>query len=432
MVKIGVFSDTHVGNSTPSNIADLRRQAYRYAFTQAINIFIDEGVGGVIHAGDLFEKKSMTPEDSVFVKKELQRLVDSIRAKTGSALTIFLLRGNHDGTSDKNTLGYVEHPLAQYLKPFGDKILKGEVEAYDVGDIRIAGISYHTYIGIKFKEIKQAVRESFANHNTPNILVVHNFIRGYHNVPPDVPDHNCYALEDFSDLQVQMVIAGHYHSKLVPMQTKDKCLLSSCATEAEDLGDEGEHGLWILAEDLAPRFVAIKPLHQIRNVEIGKKDATRQQEWWIENALIEVESYINLLRQTSSQGIIRIILSGKSDTEPYLIEKALELKVAEIKKVNPQLVHYQIENNVQDTHHTVMLPAAATSGIDYAAEVLKPLGELQPEGTRLTEEIQLALDERASDRTQQLTASDRQPFVQRWIELIEKPEARTRAQSSSH
>jgi len=429
MVKLGVFSDTHVGNSTPNNIADLRRQAYRHAFTQAIDIFIDEGVGGVIHAGDLFEKKSMTPEDSVFVKKELQRLVDSIRAKTGSAPTIFLLRGNHDGTAEKNTLGYVEHPLAQYLKPFGDKILKGEAEPYDVGDVRIAGISYYTYIGIKFKEIKQAVTESFANHDAQNILVVHNFIRGYHSVPRDVPDHNCYALEDFSDLPVQLVIAGHCHTKLVPMKTKDKCLMSSCATEAEDLGDEGEHGLWILDEGLAPRFVAIKPLHQIRSVEVGKEDATRPQEWFVENALAEVKSYVSVLQQTSSQGIIKIVLSGKTDTEPYIIEKTLEPKIAEIKNANPQLVHYEIENNVQDTHHTVMLPAVATSGIDYAAEVLKPLGGLQPEGAKLTEEIQLALDERASDRTQQLTPSDRQPFVQRWIELIEKTEVKTRARS---
>ncbi len=425
MVKIGAFSDTHVGNSTPSNIGDLRRQAYRHAFTEAINIFIQEGVGCVIHAGDLFEKKSMTPDDSVFVKKELQRLVDSVRDKTGISPTIFLLRGNHDGTGEQNTLGYVEHPLAQYLKPFGDKTLRGEVEACDVGNIRIVGISYHTYIENKFKEIKPVVAQSFADHNAPNILVVHNFIKGYHNIPPNTPDHNTYTLEDFSDLPVQLVIAGHYHSKLVPMKTKDKCFLSSCATEAEDLGDEGEHGLWILDEDLTPRFVTIKPLHQIRNVEVGKEDATRPQDWFVETVLTEVKSYVNLLQQTSSQGIIRLVLSGRTDSEPYAIEKTLEPKIAEIKQANPQLVHCELVNKVQDVHHTVLLPAVATSGIDYATEVLKPLGKLQPEGTKLTEEIQLALDEKASEKTQQLTPSDRQPFVQRWIELLEKTEVKT-------
>jgi len=261
MVKVGVFSDTHVGNATPSNIGDLRRQAYRHAFTEAINLFIQEGVSCVIHAGDLFEKKSMTPDDSVFVKKELQRFVDNVRDKTGSSPTIFLLRGNHDGTGEQNTLGYVEHPLAQYLKPFGDKTLLGEVEACDVGNIRIVGISYHTYIETKFKEIKPVVAQSFADHSAPNILVVHNFIKGYHNIPPGVPDYNTYTLEDFSDLPVQLVIAGHYHSKLVPMKTKDKRFLSSCATEAEDRGEAGEHSLWIRHVDLTTRFIAIKPLH---------------------------------------------------------------------------------------------------------------------------------------------------------------------------
>lgn len=424
MVKIGVFSDTHVGNSTPSNIAELRRLAYRHAFSEAINIFIQEGVDCVIHAGDLFEKKSMTPDDSVFVKEELQRLVDSIREKTGSAPTIFLLRGNHDGTAELNTLGYVEHPLAQYLKPFGDKILQGEVEGHDAGNIRIVGISYHTYIETKFKEVKPIVSQSFADHNAPNILVVHNFIKGYHKIPPGIPDYNTYTLDDFSELPVQLVIAGHYHSKLVPMKTKDKCFLSSCATEAEDLADVGEHGLWILDEDLTPRFVAIKPLHQIRNIEVGKEDATRAQDWFVENALAEAKSYASLLQQTSSQGIIRIVLSGRTDREPYAIEKALEPKLAEIKQDNPQLVHCELVNNVQDTHRTVLLPAVATSGIDYATEVLKPLGELHPEGTKLVEEIQLTLDEKASEKTQQLTPSDRQPFVQRWIELLEKTEVK--------
>jgi len=425
MVKIGVFSDTHVGNSTPSNIGDLRRQAYRHAFTEAINIFIQEGVDCIIHAGDLFEKKSMTPDDTVFVKNELQRLVDSIRDKSGSGPTIFILRGNHDGTAEQNTLGYVEHPLAQYLKTFGDKILRGETEAHDVGNTRIVGISYHTYIETKFKEIKPTVAQSFANHNAPNILVVHNFIKGYHNIPPGIPDYNTYTLDDFAELPVQLVIAGHYHSKLVPMKTKGKQYLSSCATEAEDLADEGEHGIWILDEDLTPRFVPIKPLHQIRNVEVGKEDATRPQDWFVETALAEAKSYVNLLQQTSSQGIIRMVLSGRADNEPYAIEKALEPKLAEIRQANPQLVHCELVNNVQDTHRTVLLPAVATSGIEYATEVLKPLGELQLEGAKLTEEIQLALDEKASEKTQQLTPSDRQPFVQRWIELLEKTEVKT-------
>jgi DNA repair exonuclease SbcCD nuclease subunit len=425
MVKIGVFSDTHVGKSTPTNIGDLRRQAYRHAFTEAINIFIQEGVDCVIHAGDLFEKKSMTPEDSVFVKNELQRLVDSIRDKSGSGPPVFLLRGNHDGSPESNTLGYVEHPLARYLKPFGDRTLRGEAEYYDVGDIRVVGISYHTYIGTKYNEIEPAVVKSFADRNGPNIVVVHNFIRGYHNIPDGVPEHNTYTLDDFADLPVQLVISGHYHSKLVPMRTKDKHFLSSCATEAEDLSDEGEHGVWIVDENLTPRFEPITPLHQIRSIQVGKEDATEPLDWFVESALTEVKSYANLLQQTSSKGIIRIVLSGNTDGEPYVIERLLEPKLAKMKQANPRLIHYELVNNVQPIHRTVQLPAAATSGIDYAAKVLEPLGELQLEGTKLTEEIQLALDERASEKTQQLTPSDRHPFIQRWIELLEETEGKT-------
>lgn len=424
MVKIGVFSDTHVGKSSPSNIGNLRREAYRHAFTQAIDVFIRETVDCVIHAGDLFEKKSMTPGDSVFVKNELQRLVDSIRDKTGRAPSIFLLRGNHDGTADENTLGYVEHPLAEYLNPLGDKILQGEPEAYNVGKARIVGLSYHTYIANKFKEVKPVVTKSIGDNGHPSILVVHNFIKGYQNIPPGTPDWGFFTLDDFADLPVQLVIAGHYHSKLVPMKGKDKCFLSSCATEAEDLGDVGEHGVWIIDDDLTPIFRAIKPLHQIHSIEIGKEEATRPLDWFVEKALDEVKSCISFLQQNSCQGILRIIFLGRTEGNPYAIEKVLEPKIAEIKQANPRLVHCELVNNVQETSQTVILPAVATSGLEYATKVLEPLGALQLEGTKLVEEIQFALDEKKSEKTQQLTKSDRQPFIQRWIELLEKTEVK--------
>jgi len=240
-----------------------------------------------------------------------------------------------------------------------------------------------------------------------------------------VPDYNAYSLDDFADLPVQMVITGHYHTKLAPMKTSTKQFLSSCATESEDLSDEGEHGVWIIDENLKPQFETIKPLHKIHSVQIGKEDSTKSLDWFIETAISETESYVNLLQQTGANGIIRIVLSGRTDSEPYAIETSLEPKLAETRQANPQLIHSEIVNNVRNIHRTAQLPAIAVSGIDYAAEVLKPLGELQPEAAKLAEEIQLALDEKASEKTQQLTPSDRQPFVLRWVEILRKTKVET-------
>jgi DNA repair exonuclease SbcCD nuclease subunit len=363
-----------------------------------------------------------TPEDTVFVKKELQRLVDRIREKTGIDPKIFLLRGNHDGTAERNADGFVEHPLAQYLVPFGDAILRGSTEFFDVGSIRIVGISYDTYIETRYKEVKPMVLQSFSGHPKQNILIVHNFINGYHNLPPGTPDHNTYTLDDFADLPVQLVITGHYHSKFAPMKTKDKIFLSCCATEARDLGDEGEHGVWILDDAIAPRFVALHPLHHIKSVEVGKDDATKPSEWFVENALEAAKSYVNLLKQEASHGIIRIILLGRTDGEPYEIEQTLEGRLAEITRENQQLVYCGIENKVRKTHETVMLPAVPTGGASYAAKILEPLGDQQPEGMKLVEEIRLTLEDKASEKTHQLTASDRQPFVAKWVKMLEKTE----------
>ncbi|MEM3747998.1 MAG: metallophosphoesterase, partial [Thermoproteota archaeon] len=125
-MKIGVFADTHIGRNIPREVGELRRKAYRHAFTQAINIFVKEKVECVIHLGDLFEKRSMMSEDSVFVKEELQRLVNSIREEHGGEVSVFLIRGNHDGALDNNALDFVKHPLAKYLKVVGEAAIRGE------------------------------------------------------------------------------------------------------------------------------------------------------------------------------------------------------------------------------------------------------------------------------------------------------------------
>ena len=423
-MKIGVCADTHIGRRIPRAIGELRREAYRHSFTQAINVFIEEDVDCLIHAGDVFEKRSMTPEDSVFVKDELQRLVDSIHEKNGKDVVMFALRGNHDGTPETNALDYIRHPLAQYLKLIGDNILQGKEEAYTQGRLRLVGIGYHPYISQRFQDIKPLVENSFRGDSDLRILAVHNFIRGYHQIPPGVPEHNMYAVSDFESIQADFIVSGHYHTKKEPSRENGKTLLTPGATEAVDLSDEGPYGVYILEEDRTARFIPIKPLHDIRNVKLTSEGAVKPTDWFVENALKEAESYASSLQTSASQGVLRIVLSGLTDGDPYAVEPALMPRFAALEQASPQLLHIELVSRLENVRQTVALPALG-GGVEYAAEILEPLGEATREGMKIVEEVGNILDEKASQRTGLLTGSDRTPFVKRWTELLEAEKAST-------
>jgi len=421
-VKIGVCADTHIGRCIPRAIGDLRRKAYRHSFTQAINVFIEEGVDYLIHAGDVFEKRSMTPEDSVFVKEELQRLADSIHEKQGKDVMIFAVRGNHDGVPESNALDYIKHPLAKYLKIIGDATLQGKDEAQVHDGLCLMGVAYHPYISRKFEDLKPILKGILANKSELKLLVIHNFIDGYHQIPPGVPQHSFLTVRDFDDLEVDMVIAGHYHTRKEPADENGTVLLTPGATEAVDLSDEGPYGVYILEGKRSIRFVPIKPLHEIRNIKVTSQEAVKPTKWFVDNASEEASSYASSLHMTGVEGVLRLVLLGLTDEDPYSIEQPLMSEFARIKETSPKLLHVELVNRVENVRQPVVLPTLG-GGAEVAAEILKPLGDFTQEAVRIVEEVGTTLDEKASQKTGLLTGSDRAPFVTRWVDILEKMEA---------
>jgi len=421
-MKIGVFADTHIGRCIPRAIGELRRRAYRHSFTQAINVFIDEGADCLVHAGDMFEKRSMTPKDSVFVKKELQRLADSTREKQGKDIMMFAVRGNHDGAPESNALDYIEHPLAKYLKIIGDRTLQGEQEVQLHDGLCLVGLAYHPYISRIFEDIKPILKQSLANKSELRLLVVHNFIHGYHQIPPGVPEHSFLTVRDFDDLEADIVIAGHYHTRKEPLDEKGTMLLTPGATEAVDLSDEGPYGVYILEGKRSARFLPIKPLHEIRNIKVTSQEAVKPTKWFVDNASDEARSYASGLQTTGIEGVLRLALLGLTDEDPYSIEQPLMSELAKIRETSPNLLHVELVNRVENVRQTVALPILG-GGAEFAAEILKPLGGFTQEAMRIVEEVGTTLDEKASQKTGLLTGLDRAPFVTRWTDILDKTEA---------
>ncbi|MFQ5711530.1 MAG: exonuclease SbcCD subunit D [Candidatus Geothermarchaeales archaeon] len=414
-MKIGVFGDTHVGRRIPRTIAELRRKAYRSAFTKAIDALIEERVEYVIHAGDLFERRSMTPGDAVFVKEEFQRMIDEL-----GDTSIILVRGNHDGTLENNVLDYVRHPLARYLKVLGDKTLLGEEEAYSDGTLTAVGLGYHPYIRAKFESSREALEKSL-NDGGFKILILHNFVEGYHSIPPGTPEHSKLSLRTLSQLPADLIVAGHYHENLPLTRTVGSHIVTPGGTEAIDLSDQGPFGIHIVEveEGIEDRFVEIEPLHRIRNIQIDSRGAVNPLSWYRQRFHQEAAEYASELAGESAEGILRVVLKGKTDEDPIDLTLMIDGDVEDLRASQSQIIHIEIVNRVEEARERFH-PPAEESPRRYLEEVFQPLGPFIGEALHLSEEVQTALETGASPQTNLLTPSDRKVFVDRWMEILER------------
>jgi len=415
-LKIGILADTHVGRNIPRVVGDLRREAYRHAFSKAMDILIDENVDYVIHAGDLFEKRSMTPNDSMYVKNELHRLIDSIKANSGKEVQILVVRGNHDGTLDNSSLDYVEHPLAKYLKVIGDETLRGRREIFDDGAISAVAVGYTPYIASRFKEIKQTVEDSLSKASNEPFLILHTFISGYHELPPGVSKHNVLPIQELEGLSAKVVICGHHHKRKPLTMLYGKTFITPGATEAIDLADEGEYGVFILEKN-SYKFIPIDPLHEIRNVEVSSGGANKPLEWYRSEAERQLNSYVANIAVSNKELIIRLVVKGKSDEDPFRLDANLNELAMEAKKKQPRILHIQVENKVESVSQTLNVPLGGQE--EFLLEAMKPLGSLVEDIPALMEDVEMALEEKGSGTTGLLKPSDRQSFIEKWVKMLE-------------
>jgi len=70
----------------------------------------------------------------------------------------------------------------------------------------------------------------------------------------------------------------------------------------------------------------------------------------------------------------KFVLSGLTDGDPYAVEPIVAPKFASLKQRSPQLLHIELVNRLENVRQTVALPALG-GGVEYAAEILEPLGE---------------------------------------------------------
>ncbi|MEM2893949.1 MAG: metallophosphoesterase [Candidatus Bathyarchaeia archaeon] len=417
MVRIGVFSDTHIGRAVPNTVAEHRRRAFRHAFSRAVDLFIREDVDYVIHAGDLFERRSMTPGDSILVKDELQRLVDGLDGE----VKILMVRGNHDGTPENNALDYVKHPLAKYLEVLGEGTLRGERELYEDGIVAAVGLGYTPYPSPKIREAEGVIRNSLeASRSKVKLFIAHMFIEGHQDIPPGVPGHQIVSLDNVRRLGADLVISGHHHQYSPTTDLDGVKILTPGATEAIDLSDTGPHGVLIidLEEGVKVQFRPIKPLYGIKSATVEGGEAPRPREWFKDATLNQIRDYTEELEGQGVKGILRIALEGVVEEGRYDLELELENLIRRVKEEEPLLLHVEVESRLNEKGVTQILRGTLNRE-ELLMELFKPLDEeARAKALELVNEVELALEEEASTRTGLLTESRRREYVERWKRVM--------------
>ena len=106
-MKILHCSDVHLGKK-PFGTKEFSQKRYLdffKTFDEIIDIGISENIDLFIVAGDLFDKKELTPDTLEKCEKSFQKLKNK-------GIKVFLIEGNHDnivGNDDVNSwLGYLE------------------------------------------------------------------------------------------------------------------------------------------------------------------------------------------------------------------------------------------------------------------------------------------------------------------------------------
>ncbi|MCD6529618.1 metallophosphoesterase family protein [Candidatus Bathyarchaeota archaeon] len=419
MVKIGVFSDTHIGRTVPNVVAEYRRRAFRHAFKQAIDIFVDKKVEYVIHGGDVFERRSMTPGDTRFVKEELQRLVDRLDGK----VRILVVRGNHDGTSENSVLDYIEHPLADYLKVIGDGTLRGEVDVYDDGKVAVVGFGYHPYAAKRIEKVEKEIRRCFEESSAENkVFVIHAFIEGHQDIPPGVPKYQVIPRSIIKELGADLVIAGHHHVHAKPKVSDGVTVLTPGATESVDLSDDSVHGATILnlgEKRLKYEFKELTPLYRIRNTVVDSSGTIRKPEWYVERAIVSMREFGEELKTRGAEGIARVALKGSVDGDKFDLQEKLEKDLRKLMEEHQLLLQVVLENDLIEAGSSISITETTTKS-ELLSQVFRSLGDEGMEAAiSLVEEVEFTLEEKASTRTGLLRDSDRQRFVKKWLEILE-------------
>jgi len=407
-MRFAVLADTHIGRSIPLAIAEYRREAFSRALTRAVDLCVERGVDYVFIGGDLFERRTLRPHLVQFVHDELYRLARENQERHGLKAKILVVRGNHDGRPQSDTLDYIKHPLADYLYVFGDT---PETCVYRDGRLHVVGLNYYDQAEKAFDAFAVP---GFQGAEGLRVLLVHHFIGGYNEVPP----YSEYLTFDkLAEVKPDYVFSGHYHRRCEPKRLPGGgWVLTPGSLEMYDFAESPDKGFYFVEVDVGePRFewVPLEPMHVMRQVKV-EADRRRPPQWFMGRIRDEVQAFADELRAAGKQGYLRVVVEGRlsegfpSDVTTREAEAIMERE--------PGLLWVDVETMRLDLPPMAARPERTSGDV---AEYFSEFGEFSADIRDMHRRVKEALENEASEQTGLLTPTARAHFTAEWVERFE-------------
>ena len=405
-MRFAVLADAHIGRSIPLAVAEHRRRAFSAAFSRAVNAIVEAGVDYVFFCGDLFERRTLRPHLVQFAHDELYRLARETEERHGKRVKILIIRGNHDGRPQSDTLDYIKHPLADYLVVFDE-----ERVSYRGGGLHVVGLSYYDHIDRAFEEI---AKPAFEGVDGMRVLMLHGFVDGYNEVPPH---SSSVTIDQLASVGPSFVFSGHQHRRCPPRRLPGGgWMVTPGSLEMYDFGEEPEKGFYLVeGAEAEPEFrwVPIEPMHLMKQASVRHR-GRRPPEWYRGRIVKAVEAFVEELRRAGKPGYVRVTVEGGL-SEGFPSDIILD-EVERLRREEPLLLWADVDTMGLDLPQWFVRPEREEVDI---AEFFSDFGEFAEEIQEMHGMVRDSLEEEASVQTGLLTPSLRKPLVTEWLRRFE-------------
>jgi DNA repair exonuclease SbcCD nuclease subunit len=234
-MRIGVFSDTHLGNTTykNQNVSDNakdygRKEDYRESFEEAINLFLEIKPDFVFHLGDILEAKA----DGEIYNESIKVAVDGIRKLLRAGIKVILVEGNHDFVKSHDEENRVFSIIERVFEDHLDRDLfvarAGKIKVVDVFGIPAVAIGYTDEADPSIVKAKVFQAEKEINGQKAMILL-------HQSVGEDIP----YRSLNYDDVpkNFRIIFNGHIHKPLIKYLSDNRLFLNVGSTEYENVAE---------------------------------------------------------------------------------------------------------------------------------------------------------------------------------------------------
>jgi len=310
-MKILHCSDIHLGKKTfgTKEFSQKRYQDFFDVFDEMVNIAIEKEVDVFVVAGDLFDKKEITPD----ILNKSEEIFGKLKNKGISAI---ITEGNHDNISNDDEINSWQNYLEEknYVNRGSYKIIDGnyEFKKIKIGDINFYGIGYPGFaIDNVLEELGNQLDEFEKNY-----IIVHTAVSGSDFLPGLVGGETLRNLRD----KVIYIAGGHLHSHSV-FPTKDPFFFVPGSLEYWDIKNDRTQrkgGIIFDTNTGELEFVEVSPRKRI--IEDFQLNSLVEEEY-----LDEFEKFAKNLGLTGEELVlVNIIMEDNGYINTVSFEKILE------------------------------------------------------------------------------------------------------------